>query len=540
MKSLQSDKRSIFTAAAIFIAVLIYMYFFLEGLRLFDSDYYQWIKPAISEPFFKSAGDFLNPVLFDWNINFRPFQVFIYKGLFSLFGYEANGYFFFKAFITGLLSLAYFFFILRYLKNFAVAAASALFIGISSSTYTSLFWVSDFVVVSELITLCVYAVFLELDLSDKPRKAMKTAVTLVIIVILTIIADRTKANAKLIPGIIFLYLILTGPKRLYRYWPALVAMGLSLVPVAKILKSPVPTFIYAEPGTVTPASWQPASIEKFWRLFGAGFEPLSFTYKTHPPISILSIIGFVLLYAFLIAAVFLIYKKVKTRKSAGSASLRDTLKENKAIVFFFSWAAINLLAMLSYPELPDYFQARYAISFFIPAIPLVFLTVYSAASLIGDRTGGTGGGGGGRTGGAILALLLIVHLCFHSYQTFRVRNNFPTLMIASDTLREYVSSTYKGRHFYYLRLPNYYYRVDDKSDNKFISSFKEPNIIVAAKKFGIRPNDFLLISFEQIDDPTLLLIREFPGISGAHFDRLFNSGVSKRNRTTFYLYEVNI
>ena len=80
-----------------------------------------------------------------------------------------------------------------------------------------------------------------------------------------------------------------------------------------MLTNPIPPFIHADPSTISKLSWQPVSLNKFWLLFARDFEFFSLLYPEYPPISILAIIGFPLLYMVVISIAILFYKYLKKK-----------------------------------------------------------------------------------------------------------------------------------------------------------------------------------------------------------------------------------
>ncbi len=503
----------------------------MQGLRLFDNDYNQWLTYALEGSFPEILADVFNPFLKEWNVDFRPTETFVFKILYSLFGYNASGYYYFKSLAAALLGAAYFLFLSRYLRSTAVAVACAVFIGLASSTFTSLYWVSDFVIVSELLALVVFWIFLKIDLSENPTRA-RLIISFVAIFLLTLIADRTKANAKLIPAIIFIYIIVTGAGRLKRYWPLLAVVGVTLVPIAYMLKHPSLPFLSAGGSTVEAHAWQPATSAKLWLLFGKGFEPLSLSYATHPPISILSVLGFPIVYLAIAGFAYLLYKCL-TKKSAEECGAfignTEAIKKRRVVIFISIWAAVNTLALMSYPTLPDHFQARYAISVLVALLPLLLLIIKTAVEKISRKK---------LAGAAVVSILVIIQLGFHYGHTVRMRSGMPSFIIALDKTREYIETNYRGKVFYFQNIPAFRYRPGEER-NTIVTSLSEPDAVVAARKRGIRPSELYVVMDRDVKDPTLRLIKAFPGRSDSLFGNVYNSGEKPKFKTTLFLYRMN-
>jgi len=503
---------------------------------LYDNDYNQWIPLAQMSSLKQILIQVFNPILSDWNIQFRPFQVLIFKGLFELFGYEPSGYFYFKSLLLALFSIVYLFFMRKYLQSTTIAILSVFLLAMSSSTFTSLYWMSDFVIVSEFLTLIVFVLFLNLENKKNHRNKFTVIITLVLILILTIIADRTKANAKLIPAIIFIYIIIVDWRKLKRYGIVLAMMIISVLPIKVMLTNPIPPFIHADPSTISKLSWQPVSLNKFWLLFARDFEFFSLLYPGYPPISILAIIGFPLVYMVVISIAILFYKYLKKKNifllnEYGVENYQmESIKKN--IVFISIWALVNIIALASYPSLPKHFQARYAISVLIPLIPLLLILVYSAMRflLISKK----------HLVLIFISLLLIIQLPFNVYHTFRMRNDYPTYIIAKEKLEDHVASKFKNSIFGYFWLPDINF-VKAGESNEFIYIANPHATSIFIKELSKRsdsPAYFYLISLYKV--PFGKLYKSFPGKSDDLFDRIFNSGENTYYRYTLYLYQFKL
>jgi len=533
MRGRGSHSRRIVLAVGIFLVAFLWSSFFLQGLRLFDNDYNFWIRRAREDPFAKTLGETLNPILSGWNVNFRPFQVLIFQVLFPVLGYHASGYYYFKSVILGLLCAVYFLFLGRYLRSGFAAFASPIILLVSCSTFTSLYWVSDFVILSELLALLVFFLFLYLE--TREGEIPKPALLLILagMLLLTLFCDRTKANGKLIPGILLFYIFLTDIRKLKRYGILLVFMIFILVPWKVVLKNPIPPFI-ADPRKMTDVySWQPAASGKFWLLFGRDFKMLSLGYKDHPPISILAILGFPLVYSAIAGCGIIFYRFLPEKNLAAGAmkKWREFRKSpgGRVILFLFCWGTVNIVSLASYPTLPPHFRSRYAISVLIPLLPLVLVVIErGAGSIVSEKR---------KAVRVFLWSLLSIQILFQGYQTFRMRNDFPSFIIASDRARDYIAGNIRESSIFYLNLPIMSYRPTD-TGNRFYEPGKQFNLTAAAKKLGVPLEKCYVLSANPVKSPYLHLKRDFPGVSESLYDRIMNSGDSRVYKRTMYLYEV--
>jgi hypothetical protein len=533
MKSVFRRKKTHLLAVGIGLLSFAYSSFFLQGIRLFDNDYNQWITWAREDPLTKTLSQTFNPILAEWNIQFRPFQVLVFKVLFPLFGYDASGYYYLKSFLLAVFCVVYFFFLRRFLQNTTIAALSALLLALSSSTFTSFYWVSDFIILSEILALLVYALFLRLELRQAPPRRFAVLAIFALMFLLTLLCDRTKANGKLIPAILFFYIVLIDWRKLKRYGLVLVLMLFVVVPVKEIIKNPIPQFIHASSErSVEVFSWQPASWEKFWLLFGQDFEPFSLRYLSYPPISILAILGFPIVYGAGFALLVVLGRHFRREKT--ESAIRTLIEARKTpigqvVVFLSMWALVNVAALASYPTLPQHFQARYAISVLIPLVPLLLWLIYRATIIVAPSKN--------RLPAIIVSILVGTQLLFHANYTYRMRNDFATFMIASDGLRDYVAKTFRNSFFFYFNLPVLSFRPTHDG-NQFFSVWRELNVTEEARKHGATLSDCYLISRYPITNPFLAVHKSFPGRSNSLYDRIFNGGTHPRYRNTMYLYEV--
>ena len=223
----------------IFLVVFLYSSFFLQGLPLYDNDYSVCIVNANKSSLPTVFWQIFDPILRDWNAEFRPTQTLIFKALFSLFEYNASGYFYFKSLMLALFSTVYFIFLRRFLNITAVALFSTLFLAMASSTFGSLKWAGDLVIVSEFLALLVYSTFMYLETQEKPSK-IRLFGCLALMVILTLICDRTRASGKLIPGILFFYIVIFYWSKLKRYGLTILLMVITVLPWKVLISNPVP------------------------------------------------------------------------------------------------------------------------------------------------------------------------------------------------------------------------------------------------------------------------------------------------------------
>ena len=531
MKLFKEKRGRYLISAGLFIFAFLYSGFFLQGIGLFEDDYTRWIRQARDDPFSRTLLQTLNPVLSDWNIQFRPFVVLVFRGLFPLFQYDASGYLYFKSLVLGIFSVFYYFFLLRYWGNKTIAFASALFLIVICATFSSLYWVSDFILVSELFGMMVYALYLSLEMHRQKPKMSRRFIFFALMLLFTLLSDRTKANGKLIPAILFFSILFSNRKRLKFYAPLLASMILILIPWGKAISHPLPGFIADKAGKAPFYSWQPASFAKFRTLLLGDFQPFSLLYGKWPPISVFSNLSYLFVYLGAAGAILVLYRFIRDKTGGYYQRILVFQRSRRGMIVTLSsvWAFVNILALASYPSAPRHFQGRYLCGVLIPLAPLVYW--YSLRFLRGlwpERK---------RFTALLFLLAFALQIGFHPWHTFRLRNDFPTMIIASTRLRAWMDENIHNGLVVHFQLPVYHFKPE-KGNNKHLSQWSTFNLTEIALKYGFRFEDCYIISCEQMKNPYLILLKEFPGRSSSLYDRIFNARGKKRYYYTLYLYNV--
>lgn len=384
------------------------------GLRLFDNDY-DWINEAQDTGWLQILWDVFRPIPEQWGFQDRPFQVFSFKVLYGIFGYSATGYYTFKAMLFagvcfGLARLS-----IALKMGETAAILTALIFALSTSGHASALWVSDFELLAEILILAAFGVFWR-TLNSEPHTRTNEFLGQAMFVLLSVVAHRTKGSAKLIPGIVLIYLFLYRRDQIRRYLPSIALILLTIVPVFSVISNPVPPFAPFAEDQSQGWKWKPANFETLSTIVAGNFHPIYGTDGPDIAYSILSVLAPALLWAGLAAGVFLGLKGRNSFSSAGWG-------------FLSVWTAVVIASYASFPRLPEGFMARYVVVGLVPISLLLGGVLARVSELIRPKM-------------AIPAMvcLLTLHAGHNFGSTRHLRNTLGQLIVAYDLGREYVTA----------------------------------------------------------------------------------------------------
>lgn len=387
----------------------------LGGLRLFDNDY-DWINSALDSGWLAIFADILRPIPEAWGFQHRPVQVLCFKVLHGVFGYDAAGYYAFKALLFAgvTFGIARFSASLGWSRRTAVLAAACF--GLSAPGVASALWVSDFELLAQiaiLAALCLFWRTLHLDTPSRRDEWLHQ----VLFVLLAVVAHRTKGSAKLIPAIVLLYLFLYRRDQVRRFLPAVAVIALTIVPVFTLWSDPVPPFAPFAEDQSQGWMWKPANFATLSTLLVGNFHPFWGTSGADIAYSLLSVLTPGLLWPVAAALVYLVLRQCQT--------LADP-----RIGFVAVWFAVTVAAYASFPRLPEGFMARYVVVALVPASILVAAFLTAAARRI-ER----------RIALAVFATCLTLHAAHNAGSTRHLRDTLGQVIVAYDLAREHVANT---------------------------------------------------------------------------------------------------
>ena len=211
-------------------SVLIYipnLYFDTHGWQ--D---YEFINDASSLPVNTLIQDIFFPGLDFFGgehaqgVRSRIVQAFVLKTIHFLFGSEPFSYYFFKGITVAFAAVLIFLMLKKSTKSFLFSFLGVLFFISLPSLFASMLFMYDFDILTQCLVLLVFFLFLNYEhttehtASQKETLQKKTLHPFVhhsAIIILTILALKTKVSAIIIPFVLFMYLSLFRRKRFTAY-----------------------------------------------------------------------------------------------------------------------------------------------------------------------------------------------------------------------------------------------------------------------------------------------------------------------------------
>ncbi len=369
-------------AWGVFIVGSLYGYFFSQGIPLWDDDFasifdkiqnktvwqifLEWVSPISTQPQF-------------WGFNERPVQALIYKIFYFFVGYDSGLYFLYKNLIFGALGWM----IYRWSRRLLGEASSlwallptALFL-LCPGPMAAHFLHSDLATTSQFLFLFLtYHIWDAVETTPTVWQGLTTSrecrqwmlrwggLTLA-----TYLGYKSKADLKLIPAILGLYL-LTIPER-RKQWRIfifpLAGMFLLAVPWGPGIFKQLPPFLPGSHGSEIGWMWQPVTTKKLTDFIWSDFPwDVAFIFKT-PTISLAAILGpFVLIPAVIFAIWYAVRSYLRDQNLAESS-----WPTKRARNFVALWFVVMIFAVGSLPVLNLTFRIRYGILPLVPAILLL-------------------------------------------------------------------------------------------------------------------------------------------------------------------------
>ena len=436
------------------LAALAYAGFLTQGEHLFDNDY-DWIASA-RIGWIEILGQVFNPISEDWGFENRPVQVLCFKALYALFGYTPVPYYAFKALLFSGVVCSIAFFCLRAELGPRVAFTAAGIFTLSSPVFSSLLWISDFELLAQLTILAAFGSFLAQERrnlydNDRYRFYLYQAG----IFLLLLLGHHTKGSAKLIPAILFGYLLLHRRHTLKRYLPLLGLMALAVVPFLSL--DPVPPFAPFAQDQSQGWMWKPANLTTLAILLVGNAHPFAGTAGPGVAYSLLGVLCPVLLWAGLAATGLLVYRWREHQPLAPGA--------RAAVVLTLVWLCGVVLSFSAFPRLPLGFMARYVTGALVPASILVALLLSRAAGLLPSAWK--------PAAAPLLALIVLAHGAVNFGHVRYVRESFGQIIVAYDRARSGLSKMVQNANVLLIDLPYSYARPLDDG-NHYIKDLDRP------------------------------------------------------------------
>ncbi len=375
------------SAWALFGGVTLLAFIFTQGLPLWDDDFTSWFWKIKDRSIPGLLWDWISPVSSQpqyWGFNERALQALAYKVGHLVSGYEGWSYFLYKSLIYGAFAVAMYAWCLRategVVRGRLIATAVAVFVVLAPGPMAAHVLHSDFATTAELLFLVL--MYLLWDAVErvptdwKGWPSLKNPVERRLVLrwlalsIAVYLSYESKADLKMIPGIIALYLVcLPERRRQWRWFLAPIALMLLLaVPWGPGLFKKLPAFVPGAPPSEVEWMWQPLSVKRLISFLWSSEAWSLREVATRPTLSLAAVLGPFLL-APLVA--FLLWRAEALDKVPWT---RVTTRVDRVRVFALVWFGVVLVGVSALPELNYIFRVRYGI---IPIIPAAILVAWA-------------------------------------------------------------------------------------------------------------------------------------------------------------------
>ncbi len=339
-----------------------------------------------------------------------------------------------------------------------VAFTAAGIFTLSSPVFSSLLWVSDFELLAQLTILAAFGCFLSQERqnlyhNDRYRFYLYQAG----IFLLLLLGHHTKGSAKLIPAILFGYLLVHRRQFLKRYLPLLGLMVLAVVPFLSLADDPLPPFAPFAQDRSQGWMWKPANLTTLGILLVGNAHPFAGTAGPGVAYSLLGVLCPVLLWTGLTGTGLLVYRRRECQPLAPGA--------RTAIVLALVWLCGVILSFSAFPRLPLGFMVRYVTGVLVPASILVALLLSRAADLLPSAWK--------PAAAPLLALIVLAHGAVNFGHVRYVRESFGQIIVAYDRARSGLSKKVQNANVLLVGLP-YSYARPLGDGNRYIKDLDRP------------------------------------------------------------------
>lgn len=357
---------------------LLYAWFFGQGIPLWDDDFTSWFWKIKDRSIFQTLLEVISPISTQpqyWGFNERPLQSLTYQLCYLISGYESWSYMLLKSIVYAGLGVMIYSWGRRLApqtRNGSLAAvAAAVFFLFAPGPMAAHVIHSDLAPTAELFFLMLtYFIWDGVEqtpeewtsfpsLSNPAQK--KWLMRWTILSVLTYIGYKSKADLKLIPGILALY-VLAVRRRQWKLFAFPVGfMILLAVPWGGAIFRKLPPFVPGSQGSEIGWMWQPASFERLRDfLWSPGSYSILSAFKD-PTLSLAGLLGPFLLVAVL---VFLGWKMEAFDKVEWKSRATPS---DRARTFALIWFGVILVGISALPAINYIFRIRYGILTMVPA-----------------------------------------------------------------------------------------------------------------------------------------------------------------------------
>lgn len=506
----------------------LYALFFAQGLPLWDDDFWSWFRgqatkqPPLSElTFLGLLWRLVWPLSgldWGWGYNDRPIQMIVYKLAYLISGYESWSYFLYKSLVYAGLGVMIYTWVLRLVPEREhgrrAGLAAAIFFLVTPGPLAAFIMHADFAPTAELAFLAVtYLIWDQVEktpaswtglpsLSNPEHKAWLRR--WLGIALLTYLAYKTKADLKLIPGILVLYVLLVRRAQVAFFAVPLAVMAVLAIPWGPGIFTKLPPFLPGARPAEQTWMWQSPSLQ---RLLDFVWNPGAYSFKSSLSASTISLAG--VLGPFLLGGMlgFLSWRWAATGKIEWR---RIEEPSDRARAFVLIWLVGVFASTSVLPAINYTFRIRYGILTMVPVALLLgwIFGLFSSAARQPPRWAVVVGVG-----------LFVIQAGINLNRSIWYRWDLGHVMVAVDQVYEHVSRAYPTQKLtLFPDFRPYDYRLDAPASiaqKEWLGSTGD-----LPKKH--KPGETLAISWkaslwEQVD-----LVENFPGCRATSlFDRLF-------------------
>lgn len=366
------------TVRWLFMAGFVYAFIFGQGLPLWDDDFTSWFWKIKDRGIGSIFLEWISPISTQpqyWGFNERPVQALVYKIFHLVSGYEAWSYFLYKDVIYAGMGVMVYLWGLRLAGNaphakLVALAAAAIFL-LAPGTMASHVIHSDLATTAEfLFLLMTYIIWGEIEKTPQdwaglpdPKNPVhrKWMLRWAAIAFCTYLGYKSKADLKLIPGIMGAYVFLVRRRQLGFFAVPLALMVLLAVPWGPGIFSKLPPFLPGSKGSEIGWMWQPASMDRFLEFIWAS-APYDFVASlSSPTLSLAGILGPFLL----VGIMAFLGWKMEAFDRVPWARFSET-PVDRARTFALIWFGVILVGISALPAINYIFRVRYGIITMVP------------------------------------------------------------------------------------------------------------------------------------------------------------------------------
>jgi hypothetical protein len=418
--------------------------------------------------------DLLRPVPNDWGFQFRPGQILGIKLLLALFGEHAPSFYTFKCLSAGAVAAGIAGFLVLAGEQRKIAVVAASLFGLSSATFASAMWVSDFELVAQMLTLAAMSTFWLIHNRDQDSTSWPhTVLPQALVAILLVLAHRTKGSAKILPIVLMVYLAVWRRDQFWKWLPAMGCVALTIIPLLSLLDNPIPPFAPFSKDLSQGWMWKPANLGTLGTLLFGNFHLLFGTHDNTVPYSLLANLSPWLLWPPVLAvALWIQSRDRRIRPLTGLLGV---------------WLLVTLAAYSAYPQLPNGFMARYVVVSLVPASMLVALAIARLLDRVGPQHS--------KQVAFVLVLLLLAHGVSQSEGHRYQRETLGQAIVAYDRARAAIASEIHDADVVILGFDYSYNRGRVDTNHYHDAPYQTPSAIQS------RPLYVLVCSEQEVDQP---------------------------------------